>query len=400
MMNDTTLTLPVPDALPTRTSLTSSRLPTVIGLVGGGLILAFSGMSIGGTAAAMFMVSSGIASGRWCERTSNMAIERIRQLEAESARAEQTSQEGLSELCLCTLPIWRRHIESARGHTEEAVAELTGRFGTLVQRLDTTVATSRRATENGSIVGIFERSDCTLQEVVDSLRTTQQGRMGMLEEVRALTAYNDELKRMAGDVVKIAEQTNLLALNASIEAARAGDAGRGFAVVAEEVRKLSRLSRETADRMTGKVNGINAAIGQTFSVAEQAADKDAAVLNRSDAAIREVLGGFGRVVEELRHSAAVMQDEGSGIRQEIEEMLVALQFQDRTSQILAQVYGNIGELEEVIGRLAADEAAIAAIDVSAWLQRMEQSYAMLEQRLNHSGTSDCSRVESNEITFF
>jgi len=313
---------------------------------------------------------------------------------------------GLDELCVTALPIWNRHLETARNQTEEALNALTLRFAALVERLETTLATSRQASGQGGghegAGAVFNRSEQSLTKVVGVLRTTQQGRMAILDEIRTLTHYTEELKGMATEVAAIAGQTNLLALNAAIEAARAGEAGRGFAVVADEVRKLSTLSSNTGQNMTEKVTVINDAIAKAFRVAEQSAANDGEVLGQSEESIRLVMRDFTGMVDGLSRATGIMQEEGVGIRQEIEDMLVALQFQDRTSQMLAQVQGNLTDLEKTVRvQQAASENGqrVAPIDVRAWLDKMEKSYAMLEQRVNHSG----QRTQANtqpEITFF
>lgn len=385
-------------------------LPLAMGVTAGAMLLLFGGVSLWtGLIAAALSVTGAWVSWLFQRRLKAIEAHYHRQSQAAQRQHSEFSQsvvKGLDELCVIALPIWSGHIETARSQTEEALNTLTHRFATLVERLETTLATSRQASGQGGghegAGAVFNRNEQSLTQVVGVLRTTQQGRIAILDEIRRLTHYTEELKGMAAEVAAIAGQTNLLALNAAIEAARAGEAGRGFAVVANEVRKLSTLSSNTGQHMTEKVNVINDAITKAFRVAEQSAANDGEILGQSEESIRLVMRDFTGMVDGLSRSAGIMQDEGMGIRREIEDMLVALQFQDRTSQMLAQVRGCLTELEKTVRvqqAAGASGKSVVPIDVSAWMDNMEKNYAKFEQGINHSD----QRTQANsppEITFF
>ncbi|AJQ97108.1 methyl-accepting chemotaxis protein [Gynuella sunshinyii] len=377
-------------------------LPVLLAFASAGAVMFVSNLTIMTALLALILLIAGVMIGLWSFNTCARLVSTLEeQTQQETAIDKTPVYLSLWHLCEKTLPIWSRHIESARNQTEESITDLTSRFGILVQRLNATLENSHQISgvqgADNQIANTFQTAEKQLQEVITSLRSTQEGRSHMLNEMRILTSYTEELKQMAAQVGAIAEQTNLLALNAAIEAARAGEAGRGFAVVADEVRKLSTLSSETGREMTVKVNTINDAISKAFQVAEQATVEDGEVLTRSEATVGEVITTFTNIVETLKHSTETMQQESQGIREEIEDMLIALQFQDRTSQILNQVCDNLENLEQALEQ--RDEPTATEIDVDRWLDAMESSYAMLEQRINHQGRHS-GHDTAQDITFF
>ena len=401
-MNDTA-SMREPSVQANTIGFTFFELPSILtATAGGAMLLGFVGITMNSVMAALTLPFIGLVTGRWSRHN----FIKVHQPEEEEVSDSPDFQNGCAELqalCLSVLPIWSKHIETARDQTEQAISELTMRFAALVQRLEATLAASRNTGSEDEVENngtIFQSSEAALREVLLSLRTTQEGRVEMLTEVRNLTGYTDELKKMAVEVDAIAGQTNLLALNAAIEAARAGDAGRGFAVVADEVRNLSKQSSETGKHMTEKVNVINEAIAKAFKVAEQATAEDETVMQRSETSIEDVMALFSDIVKDLTQSADIMREEGKGIRQEIEDMLVELQFQDRTSQMLAQVSSNLEDLAHTVNEQQLDQGESSGhLDAQAWLENMEQSYAMLEQRENHSGQENNDSSES-DVTFF
>ncbi|WP_139477006.1 methyl-accepting chemotaxis protein [Aeromonas veronii] len=318
---------------------------------------------------------------------------------------------GLEQVCEKALPIWSQQIESSRQQTEAAMIDLTQRFSGLANKLEEAVNASHLAAgelgdaNSRGMAGVLSESQQQLNEVVAILHSAQANRDAMLGEIKSLTTYTIELNTMAMDVAKIASQTNLLALNAAIEAARAGEAGRGFAVVADEVRNLSRLSSETAQKMTDKVDTINTAIGRAFQIAENAAARDHASALNSEQTIEQVLARFRHATDSLAESASLLQNESTDIHREISSVIVSLQFQDRVSQILSHVRQN---MESLSSHLVASEQSSNAtgpiqIDANRWLAEMELSYATDEQRNIHHGRTTRSvnaQPSSADITFF
>ena len=304
-------------------------------------------------------------------------------------------------LCDAALPVWMRQIETSREQTETAVGALTQRFVDIAGRLDQTLAASRQAAGEMGEGGVSEglaQSHGALAEVVDSLRISQHSRDEMLQAVRHLTDYTGELRQMAADVAAIAAQTNLLALNAAIEAARAGEAGRGFAVVADAVRSLSSQSSETGQKMSAKVDVINAAIGHLVEVAGESTDKGNDSVAQAEQAIQGVLGRFEGITGKLQGASELLRQESEGIGQELSEVLVALQFQDRVSQILSQVHQRMADLHQHVQQACGANAPLS-LDVAAWLAETERTYAMQEQRNNHHGRASKAPAAS-DITFF
>jgi len=345
-----------------------------------------------------------------------------RERAAQEAKAEATvelqqaqatcSSVGVEEVCGRALPIWARQIETSRCQTEEAITALATQFHDLVDKLEMTIVASQRAadglagndhaladSDHVGVVAGLTASATDLHRLVDALKAAQHSRHAVLAEVGNLTRYTDELHQMATQVAEIASQTNLLALNAAIEAARAGAAGRGFAVVADEVRQLSNLSRETGRKISEKVDVINRAICSASDIATQAAQDDAQAITATETTIQHVLTRFHETTSRLSQSTKELRVAGADIRDEIAEVLVSLQFQDRTSQILTQVCHSLNKFHDLVTQSRDDDAPLSRrIDVEEWLKEMELTYTMQEQRDNHQSTHTVGVAD--DITFF
>jgi methyl-accepting chemotaxis protein len=210
------------------------------------------------------------------------------------------------------------------------------------------------------------------------------------------------LHERAAEVARLAQQSNLLALNAAIEAARAGELGRGFAVVAKEFRMLSNQSGETGRRIAEKVRLISAAIIDTSSVVRESVAAEDHSLDCARHSIDRVLTDFRGITEAFQRSCDLLHGESLGIQSEVNQALVQLQFQDRVSQILGQVFSTIERLPAVLQetqQIFARSGVLEAHDPQQMLDEMKANYVMADQHAIHAG-GKADHNDSAEISFF
>jgi len=309
--------------------------------------------------------------------------------------------------------VWSSHIGASRDQMEAAIVALVGQFSGIVFKLEQALAASGEArnTQGGGMVEVFADSERELRSLLDMLASAAASKSAMLEKIEGLQHITAQLQKMAADVASIAWQTNLLALNAAIEAARAGEAGRGFAVVANEVRMLSNRSAEAGKHIAQQVGQISNAIASTSLAAGESMRDEQRSVQASGDTINKVLDAFRGVTDALVQSSDLLQRESVGIKAEVADALVQLQFQDRVSQILSHVQQNIARmpvyLEEHRQRAAADpanpasgEADLPVLEARALLAELESTYAMAEEHALHQGAAKPAPQQAEEITFF
>lgn len=307
---------------------------------------------------------------------------------ADGSAAAPVQQDLFGEV----LPIWARQIETVRDQTEDAVVTLTRRFAGIVQRIDRALGAT--GTEGESLAATLEDGRRDLTAIMQTLAAVHAERAELSAQISTLAGYSDELGKMAREVEAIAFQTNMLALNAAIEAAHAGETGLGFAVVAREVRSLSNAARDTGKNISTKIELVHGALAKIVAASEASARRESETLRESQQRMNGILGRFGDLSAALEASAESLRGENRRIREEVEDSLVHLQFQDRTSQILAHVVQSMQQ--------AADEAAAGPLSgerVDALLTRMEAGYSTQEQIMNHQGT-DAPAVKAQAVEFF
>jgi len=344
-----------------------------------------------------------LAAAAWCARTSGWGGGAGSGGEADMIDDYLAGRERFGD---AVLPIWCRHIENSRSQMEEAVADLAGRFSSIVDKLDNAVHVSSMDNKGGSsMTEVFANSEKRLGSVVKSMKSAMSSKQAMLAQIKDLERFTRELRDMAEGVASIAAQTNLLALNAAIEAARAGPAGRGFAVVAQEVRNLSSRSAETGRNISNRVGLISGAILAASQAAEQSSEAEDKSMQSAEGMIASVLTEFRGITDALLQSSDLLKQESIGIQGEVGEALVQLQFQDRVSQVMTHVRENMELLPDLLrdnrDRYNAEQV-LAPLDPDRLLNELKKTYAMAEEHAVHGGSRHAApaATEADEITFF
>ncbi len=316
-----------------------------------------------------------------------------------SARTSSTEAEHTARLIDEATQLWAQHIQTAQTQMREATTQVVQGFASILGQLDQIT----QPAAGGGGAGALDQRANLLSECERELRTLIQGfnafvtsRDQVLSTVRSLTHVSSGLRDMAEDVAGLARQTNLLSLNAAIEAARAGTAGRGFAVVAAEVRRLSSASGETGKRIGDQVNAFSEQVSQTLAQATERMQGDQTLLGQSEQTITSVIHRVDSTVDELNARAADLASRSDAVREQVEGLMVAFQFQDRVHQILDQITQSMGSTS---ARLIDAATTGHRPEGAEWTELLNAGYTTAEQK-DHTVAPATAGQASAGATFF
>ncbi|MEI7446748.1 MAG: methyl-accepting chemotaxis protein [Burkholderiales bacterium] len=292
--------------------------------------------------------------------------------------------------------IWAAHLETVRQQVREATESLLGGFSSILETLDQIAPGAGGAGDDR--VATLARSESELRSLLASIRTLAASRETVLGTVSAAADRAQELRTLSDDIVRLSRQTGLVSVNAAVEAARAGDAGRGFAVVATEVRRLSVESARASRDIVERVDGFESRMRGALSEAAERGAEDVRIIADSERTIAAVIERMDATIGALDARAAAMAERGARVRDLVEGLLVAFQFQDRVDQITAQVGTSI---ERASAQLRGAIAQGRVPDEAEWRALLESGYTTDEQRETHAGgTGTAARPRPAEATFF
>ena len=291
--------------------------------------------------------------------------------------------------------LWTAHMGTAQAQMHEATGHLLDGFAAILAELDQLVIPQQQHGAAVSPDNIDARAamlascETRLLGLIQCLEGFVQSRDMVLGSVRSLSTASVSLGDMAEDVGKLARQTNLLSINAAIEAARAGESGRGFAVVAGEVRRLSSESGETGRRIGEQVQQFGSQMQQALAQADEQAAQGASSIQASEATIRQVVADVDGTVSQLNARAAELRARGETVKAQVQQLMLAFQFQDRVNQILDQVSASIaGGMTRLQSALAEGRAP----DATEWAALLSAGYTTAEQ---HAGNGLASGASSS-----
>ncbi len=255
----------------------------------------------------------------------------------------------------------RKQIHTVTQQTEHAATTIASSFQAIInkatvqarQAMELLEGTQGAMTEGvpQSLKDFIRVSDERLTKMADEVVRVADLSVRMVRELDGVQKRAQAIDGFLVDVDKLADQTSLLALNADIEAARVGEQGRGFSVVAQEVRRLSKRSHEFSDNIRSHLEGVRSGLNKTYGDMRSLSAADvnhAAGIKGEVLQLTRSLEGKNREVADTVSSINAISKE---IAQDVQNVVISLQFHDITSQKLNGMLEPMDELRRMLFQL-------------------------------------------------
>jgi ABC-type transporter Mla subunit MlaD len=171
---------------------------------------------------------------------------------------------------------------------------------------------------------------------------------------------------------------------------------QAFADIGPHINMAERQSQQINDALAQPIGGVTGLV-QACEQVLQPVLQDAGLTVSSRSAIGQVLEMVRSAVGAMEQISKPFQHETQMVAEQVDRMYMGFQYQDRISQMLALIEGDIARLQEALSGGAA-----RAPDLADWLLRLESQYAMTEQHQDHLARDMGVPASNgdNETTFF
>jgi len=282
----------------------------------------------------------------------------------------------LPVLVQAVVPAWRNNVQLARTQTQEAIDKLTQRFVGIHQRLGGAVSLAEGG-KNGDVLQVIQNAAQQLGGIADALEQVLTTRDALLRKIEALSQHNEDIRQLGLQVEQIAARTGVTDL---------------FSDQASWT-ELAARSAEAGRQIVNKTKAVQQQIQATHLSANQL-DADAGrMVDDSRMVIDSVIADFRQSADKLSGTVGQLEEENREVDQEVCDILVNLQFQDRISQILDHVQLDMVKLTGMV------ESAAPLPPSAAWLADLEKTYTTQEQRQVHAGQQADKSLQS-QVDFF
>lgn len=309
------------------------------------------------------------------ERAAAMAV---RATERASLTSDSASYAALSALVQDVLPAWRSNVQLARSQTQDAIDKLTLRFVGIHRRLGEALHLAE-AGGNHDVRQVIQHASVQLGGIAVALEQVLSTRDALLQKIEMLSQHNEEIRQLAQEVERLAGvggTTDLFAEQQSWSdlAARSAQAGRHIFEKTKAIQSQIQVALTSA-------NQLDADAGRMIVDSRQVIDT--------------VIADFRLSALELSGTVDQLEGENRGVDEEVCDILVNLQFQDRISQILDHVQLDMSKLVQMIGQ----DGPVSIPASTTWLAELEKTYTTPEQRQVHVG-QNAGQVVQSQVDFF
>lgn len=169
---------------------------------------------------------------------------------------------------------------------------------------------------------------------------------------------------------------------------------QAFADIGPHIGMAEQQSQQITEALNPSAGGITGLAQSCAKVLEPLANH--AQLPQGGAqAIAEALALVQNAVAALENISKPFAHQTQMVAQQVDRMYMGLQYQDRISQMMTLLEGDMARLQEAMSSPGADAPVLAD-----WLKRLESQYAMAEQRAGHHGGNKAQATDASPDTEF